>query len=241
MRGRRTYGLAAALLGAAAVLTVARSGGRARVPGLAGIRARRRPGRDRAAPRLVLGASDPRPVARRLDVPRGARRLQPDLRRRAPPGDDAGRRGYFARDLWRDGARVLPHVANAAARDARRAACLDRPRRDDPGRHRRARPRGHHHGALGRALADRDPALRLRTRALARRPPPGDAEGARVVPQGGPRRGSRAGAGAHARRLALGNHDHRGPPLPPRPRRCCAPVLPPARPDGARGGGCSKA
>ena len=58
---------------------------------LAGARARRRAGADRAAADLVVRPPDPRAVARRLDVPRGAPGLQQDLRRRAAPRD--ARRG----------------------------------------------------------------------------------------------------------------------------------------------------
>src|SRR5688572_23293268 len=52
----------------------ARGGGRPECPAeLAGARARARAGRDGAPARLIVGAPDPRPVARRLGVPEGAR------------------------------------------------------------------------------------------------------------------------------------------------------------------------
>ena len=76
-----------------------RSGGSGRVPGLAGVRPRHRAGRDGAAPGLVLRPPRARSVARRLDVPRGARQLQPDVRCRAAPGHDARGGGYFFHEL----------------------------------------------------------------------------------------------------------------------------------------------
>ena len=183
--------LAAVLLGAAVVLTLAGVGDTAGFPDWQALVLGRRTGRDRAPSGLVLRPPRARPVARRLDVPRGARRLQPHVRRGAPPGHDARGGGVLLPRPHRDGARLAPHAADPAAGDGRRAPRLDRARRDDPRGGGRARLRGRDHRASRRALADRDPARRVRARALARRPSPRDQGGPRAVVEGGLRhRGS---------------------------------------------------
>ena len=191
-----------------------------------------RPGFHRAPADLLVGPPDPRAVARRLALPRAERRVQPDVRRRAPPrharrrgrvllGDDrpAPRRGL--------GARSAP-----PGRDTRRAASLVRRHRDDPGCRRRARWRGRDRRSPRRAVADRDLPRRVRRPALDRRP--------RVCvsrSDGGPghparrRHGLRAVPRAHARRLALGHHDHGRPLARARPRLGGALLLPPPHPD----------
>ncbi len=148
-----------------------RSGGHGgRAPELAGARAGHRPGGHRAPSDLVLRPSRARPLARRLDVPRGERRLQPHLRRRAPPRHDARGGGLLPPRSHGDGAGLVPHPSHPPNRDARRASRVDRARRDDPCGDRRARVRGRDHRPPRRAVADRDPAGRVRGRALARRP-----------------------------------------------------------------------
>ena len=75
----------------AVVLTLLGVGDRAgALAELASARAGARPGRDGATADLLVRSSDPRAVARRLAVPEGARHLQPDVRRGAPPGDARG-------------------------------------------------------------------------------------------------------------------------------------------------------
>ena len=150
----------------------ARGGGRSERPAeLAGARPGARAGRDGAPARLVLRAPDPRPVARRLGVPEGARGVQPDVRRRAPPGDAGrGRRVLLARP-GRAAAGVAAHAANAPRGDGRGAGGLVRRRRDDPRRARRLRGRGSDRRASRGAVADRDRPRALRRPALGRRPP----------------------------------------------------------------------
>ena len=100
---------AGACLSVAVVLTLLGVGDQAgRAAELAGARAGARPGRDGAAADLLVGSPDPRAVARRLAVPEGARRLQPDVRRGAPPGHARrGRRLLLARHRRARG-RVVP-------------------------------------------------------------------------------------------------------------------------------------
>ncbi len=149
----------------------ARRGGQPRrASQLAGVRARRRSGCDRALADLLLGASDPRPLARRLGLPEGARGVQPDVRRRAPSRDPGrGRRVLLARHLEAGGG-VGGDAAHAPARDRRREDRLVRVRRDDPRRGRRARRRGPDRGAPRGAVADRARARVLCRPALDRRP-----------------------------------------------------------------------
>ena len=144
--------------------------------------------------------------------------------------------GYFFHDLVGDGAGLVPHAAARAG--SRRPTSGSRgsssSRRSPPASSAsRSRTRSRRTSASrGRSrscspcsplvlwLADRRPATRAAhelslkeaSRWALRRP--------------------RARAG----RLALGDHDHGRPAVPARPRRSRAPVVPPARPDGARGG-----
>ena len=86
MRRSVVFSVAGAALGLAARAHARRSGGRrGRAHERPGARARHRAGADRAPADLVVGPSDPRSLGGRMDVPRGERPVQPDLRRGAPP------------------------------------------------------------------------------------------------------------------------------------------------------------
>ena len=83
---------AVALVLALVLAGFGRRGAGRRALGVAGARPRHRAGPHRAAADLVVGAPDPRPVARRLAVPRGEPRLQQDVRRGPAPRDARRRR-----------------------------------------------------------------------------------------------------------------------------------------------------
>ena len=148
-------------------------------------------GLTRAAADLVVGPPDPRPVARRLALPRGASRLQQDLRRRAPPRHARRRRRLLLerrRPVRR--ARGSARSRRRAVEDSRRAPRLGRLLRDDPCGDRRRARRGDDRVAPRPAVADRDLPRGLR-RACSGSPT-------------GCRSGATSTASASARRSAIG-------------------------------------
>ena len=239
MRRTLVYGTAAALLTVALVLTLVGWGEEATAfPDWQALDPRPRPGIHRAAADLVVGAPDPRPVARRLDVSEGARGVQQDVRRRASPRHAGRRRRVLLARPDRVPGGVVPQPAAACDRDRRREDRLDHRRRDHPGGAHRRRLSERDRGAAREAVADRDPARGLRPRPLLGRPAT-RAEGDRGhEPAAGPPRRPRPERCARTRRLAIGHHDQRGPV--PRPDARCggAPVVPAPRPDRARCGRC---
>ena len=143
---------------------------------LAGARARARPGCDRAAADLVVGPPDPRPVALRLGVPEGERRLQPDIRRLAPSRDARGRCRVLPRGPRTTGEGLDRFDSAPPDRVGGRADRLARRGRDIPGRARRGGRREPDRRAPGRAMADRTSPRALRRVAVAGRSSPGGAD-----------------------------------------------------------------
>ena len=179
---------------------------------LAGARARARAGVHGAAADLVLRAPDPRPVARRLDVPEGARGLQQDVRRRAPPRHARRRRRVLLARPDRLRGRLVPQRLAPLDRGRGREDRLDHRRRKHSCRHHRRRLPERDRGPPRGAVADRDPLRGLRASCCGwadRRP---GAQGhRRSRPQAGVARRPRPEPRARAGRLAVGDHDHRGP------------------------------
>ena len=107
---------------------------------LAGSGARNHPGDHRAAAHLLLRPSHPRALARGLALPRGERRLQPDVRRRAAPRHARGRRRVLLHGTSaRCCARSSASIARRQIADTRRAHRMVHRRRHDPRGDRRAR------------------------------------------------------------------------------------------------------
>ena len=187
--------------------------------GLAGAGARRDAGLQRAPPDLVVGPPDPRPVARRLEVPRGASGLQQDLRRRAAPRDARRRRRLLLGRRVRLCARVhrsrSARARSAPTTSGSPSASRSRPsRRRSPARSARARSRITS-ASRGRSRSPRvlrDPAL-----VADRQPEEATLKDLGLKPRDPDRR--LADPGADARRLALRDHDHDRPLLAPEPRR----------------------
>ncbi len=115
---------------------------------LAGARARPRPGRDGAAAHLVLGPPDPRSVALRVGVPRGERRLQPDVRRLVAPRDARRGGGLLLGRSEGTRRRVARDASSSLDLDEGRADRVGRRRGDDPGGADRLCARGRHRGAI---------------------------------------------------------------------------------------------
>ena len=171
-----------------------------------------------------------------LDVPEGERRVQPDLRRRAPP--------RHARRRRRPTSGTSSSSSSAPGCEASRRRRVETPlerngvgrrRRDDPGRARRSLRRAPHRRAPRGAVADRDQPGRYSASLLwiADRTPQrrgmGDVNLRQALALG-----AGAVARAHAGRLPLGHHDH-GRPFPrARPGLGGAALVPAPRPDHAR-------
>ena len=142
------------------------------------------------------------------------------------------------RRLLLEGRRALIGPGWAACGDAgsRRRTSASRgssPSRRSRRRHRRAR-RELHRRPPRRAVADRDLPGLLRRAPLVRRPDASSAEDERPRARHGRRRRLRAEPRAHARRLALGDHDHGGPLPRARPRLSRTRLVPPPHPDHVR-------
>ena len=109
------------------------------------------------------------------DVPRGERRLQPDVRRLAAPRDARrGRRLLLGRSHGTR-RRLARDAASSLDLDAGRADRVGRRRGDDPGGTGRRRARGRDRGQSRRAVADRDLPRRVRPPARVGRSAAGDA------------------------------------------------------------------
>ena len=117
------------------------------------------------------------------------------------------------------------------------SGCLGDRRRHDPGGDRRRGRRELHRGPPRRAVADRDPADRLRAPARLRGPAPAARALEEVASSAGPLHRPRPDPGTGPRRLALGDHDHRRPLPGARPRRRRAVLVPAACADHRRSGG----
>ena len=237
-RSRGTvYIIAGVLLLISIVLAALRVGEQAgRLSDWQALRARSDAGLQRAPPDLVVRTSDPRPVARRLEVPRRASGFQQDLRRRPPPRNARRRRRLLLERRDRLSPRLHRGGGCACDPDRRRAA---RGRDRDRNRCLPRSPARSGESAIERpprpALADLrspSPSSRSCSDVADRRPeeaPLKDLGLKRVDPD---RR--LADPRADARRLALRDHDHDRPLLAPRPRRGRTLLVPAADPDRAR-------
>ena len=202
---------------------------------LAGVRARRDAGRERAAADLLVGPPDPRAVARELALPRGAPGLQQDLRRR---------RSTSARSSPSSSTSGATSSATRSPGSAPCARARSGPRTSaSPWAIAIATVPAAIVGALGEDTIDNhlgqpwQIAFFLAFFAILlwvadRRPQRGSLDASRLPTAVADRH--LADPRADARRLALGDHDHGRPLRAPRPRRRRALLVPAADPDRAR-------